>query len=99
MGWLINYYFDYDRKDDAVKIAKDGAEVFSYTGLVTMSKLLERMGQLDDAEQYLRKTADRYPSAAGELRDFYIRNHEKSPNYAKAADQLQQKTFPHGIEK
>jgi hypothetical protein len=98
MEWLVNYCYDHDQKDEAMKIAKYGAEVFSYRGLEIMSKLLERMGKLDEAEGYLKTAEKRYRSY-GDLREFYIRNHDKSKKYAEAEEELRQKTFPGGPQR
>ena len=41
--WLINHYFDTNRRDEAVMVAKDAAEVYSFRGLESAGKLMERM--------------------------------------------------------
>ena len=77
-SWLVNYYFDIGQKQKAMDIASMAADVYSYGGLQTMAKLLERMQKLEEAEQYYARIARRY-NAEEELVNFYFR-HNKVPN-------------------
>ena len=95
--WLINYYFDHDRKDDAFRVAKEAAEVYSAGGLAAMASLLERSGDLAQAEEYFRKIDERY-EGENELAVFYVRNRDRSPEYAKAARAATAKAFPDDLE-
>jgi tetratricopeptide (TPR) repeat protein len=95
--WLVNYYFDHGRKDEAFAIAKDAAEVHSASGLKTMARLLERTGDLVGAEEYFRKIDERY-SGHSELANFYARNQTKSARYAAAVEEALATIFPGGIE-
>ena len=93
MDWLVNYYFDHDQKDRAMSIAQEGAEVYSYGGLETMLKLLERMNRLDEAESYGQKIAERYNTQSA-LAAFYLRH---PAQYQAKFDALVKDTFPQGL--
>lgn len=95
--WIVDYYFDNGRVDDALKIATDAAEVYSYAGLSTMAHLMERMERYPKAEDYYKKIRDRYDDSH-ELDSFYERNRDRDPEYARAADVLKKAAFPAGIE-
>jgi tetratricopeptide (TPR) repeat protein len=95
--WLVNYYFDHGRKDEAFAIAKYAAEVYSASGLETMARLLERTGDLEGAEEYFKKIEERY-SGHSDTTLFYLRNQAKSARYAAAAKEGVARMFPHGIE-
>ena len=95
--WLINYYFDHGRKDDAFHIAKEVAEVYSARGLAAMANLLERTGDLAQAEDYFRKIDERYEDG-NDLAIFYVRNRAHSPEYEAAARNAIAKIFPNDLE-
>lgn len=99
MGWLVNYYYDHGKTDDAMRIASDAADAYSQVGLVTMADLYDRMGRLDLAEWYLKKAQARYPESTEEdLLDFYARNRDKSPAYAAAEKEFRSHAFPNGAD-
>jgi hypothetical protein len=95
-AWLVDYYFEHGRKDEAFKIAQAGAEVYSMDGLDTMATLLERSGKVEEAERYLLKIKERY-SEEGTLGAFYERNKSRSVQYAQAARAAVDKIFPEGL--
>jgi len=99
MGWLVNYYFEHDRKEEAFKIAREGAEVYSQDGLVEFANLLDRMGQVENAEWYLKQAYERYPnSTRDDLVDFYARHRDKSPAYLDEEKKFRAMIFPDGVE-
>lgn len=95
--WIVDYYFDHGRTDDALKIAKDAAEVYSHSGLCTMGHLMERMKRYPEAEEYYKKVQKRYDDSAV-LNAFYIRNRDQVPEYGRLSEHLKASTFPKGIE-
>jgi tetratricopeptide (TPR) repeat protein len=97
-GWLVSYYFDNGRRDEAMKIATDAAEAYSYSGLQTMATLLEKMGRLREAEDYYKKIRERY-SESYELDGFYVRHQGEDPAYARIAAQQTAMLFPSGLQK
>jgi tetratricopeptide (TPR) repeat protein len=99
MGWLVSYYYDHGQKDKAMAIAKEGAEVYSYDGLLTMMKLLARMGELDQAEDYGQKIKERY-NDSGPLIVFYHQQellNATGPYKAKFDDAILS-VFPLGLK-
>lgn len=96
--WIVNYYFDHNRQNDALKIATHAAEVYSFSGLETMAKLMERMGRFEDAEKHFTAISERY-DASGPLASFYLRHQEKNASYAAAFKSLTAAVFPKGMEK
>ena len=98
-GWLVDYYFDRGKKDRALEIAKDAAEVYSNVGLTTMAKLQERMDNSHEAESFFEKIKERYDDA-GPLIAFYQRQVTLHPN-ADFAEKLRlniNAIFPGGIK-
>jgi len=78
-GWLVNYYYDHDRQQDALRLARQAAVVYCEQGLETMANLLERMGKFDDAEDYNKQIQDRYDNK-GPLAGFYYRGWKDRSN-------------------
>lgn len=95
--WLVTHYFDNGRTDDAVKIATAAAEVYSYRGLETMAKLMERMDKWEEAAKYLAAIGERYNDNAP-LIAFLERNQERDPKIADAYKQALAPVFPEGIQ-
>ena len=95
--WIVDYYFDHGRVDDALKIATDAADVYSHAGLCTMAHLMERMKRYSEAERYYEKVHKRYDDQAV-LDTFYLRNRDNAPEYARRSDQLKAAAFPRGME-
>ena len=95
--WIVNYYFENGRQDDAVKIATDAAEVYSSRGLKTMARLMERMNKLDEAEKYFGNIMERYQDS-GPLTAFCFR-HKDAPKFDKLFRKIVAATFPDGMKK
>ena len=66
------YDFENGRTQEATRLADEAAAVYSYAGMVTKAKLLERTGQFDAAEALLQTTTTRYDNAT-DLTAFYLR--------------------------
>ncbi len=96
--WIVNYYFENGRKEDAVKIAADAAEVYSYSGLGTMARLMERMNKPEETEKYLRQIMERYDDV-GPLLDFCLRHKEANPKLVETIKSLTAEVFPDGMRK
>lgn len=93
MRWLVDYYFDNNRQEDALKIATEGAETYSSTGLETMADLMERLGKLDEAERHHAAILSRYDDP-GPLIGFYERHKATNPAYAEKQSAL----IPGGLD-
>jgi tetratricopeptide (TPR) repeat protein len=96
VDWLVNYYYDHNRKTEAFEVATMAAGVYSYRGLSTMANLCARAGRLLDAETYFQKAAERYDSWA-ELAQFYSK-YPAQPKFADAFQRTIVKIFPKGEE-
>jgi tetratricopeptide (TPR) repeat protein len=97
VAWLVNYYYDHGQQDRALSIAKDAAEVYSSTGLTTMMNLQEKMGHLDEAEDYGQKILERYDDS-GPLTLFYKRHADGgNANFQAKLDALTKTAFPQGL--
>jgi hypothetical protein len=96
--WLVNYLDDHGRKEKALAIAKDGAEVYSFGGLETMAKLQEKHGELKDAEQNFKNIAERYENDRP-LTAFYRRNQDKEPAFKALLEKAEHEVFPDGLKK
>lgn len=100
VGWLMDYYFDHRRPDDALALARMGEEVYSTAGLRLMARLMERMGRYREAESYYKKIEERYHS--GDLSDqFYIRYEQRigDGRYRAEAQEALKKVFPQGLQR
>jgi tetratricopeptide (TPR) repeat protein len=96
-SWYVNYLDDQGRKAEATALAQEAAEVYSYRGLETMARLMEKRGQLKDAENYFQKIAERYEDKS-QVQAFYVRN-ASDPMFAAVGGPMRTQIYPHGIEK
>jgi tetratricopeptide (TPR) repeat protein len=96
-SWLVNYYYDHGRKDEALRLATFAADVYSSSGLTTMAKLCERMGKFSEAEKYFLAIQERYNDSFG-LCLFY-RRHADNKDYKQKGDVLEKNIFPEGLKK
>lgn len=97
VDWLVNYEYDQGRKQKAFALAREAAAIYSANGLLTLARLLEKDGQLDDAQEYFKKVADRYESP-GDLIAFYMR-HAEDRRWKEQAEGVIREHFPNGLEK
>jgi hypothetical protein len=76
------------------------AEVYSYQGLEIMARLLERLGRLDEAEDYFGKINERYTDN-GPLFAFYLRQDNAHPGgaYARKRQRFEHRVFPDGLQR
>jgi hypothetical protein len=95
--WLVNYYFDHGRKEDAVKIALEAAAVYSNAGLVTAANLMARMEKWEEGARYLVAYAERYEDK-GPLARFLAKHRERAPSLDEAYKKLVASVFPKGME-
>ncbi len=81
--WVVDYYADRGRNEEAAAVARQAAEVGSEGGLSTMGWLSERLDRWDDAERYYRQVYERYGNEGFLLR-FYVRADRRRPEGAYA---------------
>ena len=94
--WLADYYYDHGRRDEALAIAEMAADVFSSSGLQTAAHIMERDQRLDQAEELLKKQAERYRESSA-LAAFYARHRQANPRYAEEYEKHLPKIFPEGM--
>ena len=70
--WLVYYYLDHGREPDALRVAEEAADTFSARGILTLARLLERLGRVADAESWVKKETERYDDAQS-LEEFQMR--------------------------
>lgn len=97
--WLINYYYEQGKTDDALALARMAAEVYSFKGLKAMADLSEKMGNLSIAEEHFQKIHERYDDVSP-LFLFYQRQVAKDPAspLASRMESLLGSTFPEGLK-
>ena len=98
LGQYVNILFDRGDTQEAMRVAKLAAGVYSGGGLFTLGNLYERLGKYDDAVAQYRKITARYESKNRE-NTFYIRYGQRH-----GGDRFQQETalalaevFPGGL--
>jgi len=95
VGHLVDYYYDHNNKDKALQIAQNAAEVYSCQGLLTYTRLLEKMGNLADAEKNAQAIAERYDDRS-ELDRLYAAHKDFFHDQNKI---LMDQVFPQGMDK
>lgn len=84
----------------ALQMAKEAAEVNSFSGLVAYGALLDLSGDTLHAEMLYRRAVDRYGSEhSGELLAFLMRHQADHPVYAADSKRLMGQIFPNGWER
>lgn len=94
-GWLVNYRFDHDQKKQALEVATMAANSYSATGLKVMADLQEKMGALEEAEEYFKNIQKRYRDDFS-ITSFYLRNRTKNPAYEAFIAPIEKKVFSNG---
>lgn len=95
--WIVNYYFEHNRQEDALKIAKDAAEVYSFRGLETAARLMERMSRWKEATEHYGAIAERYGDSTPLVR-YLARNKASVPEVATIYDGVVKSLFPDGMK-
>jgi tetratricopeptide (TPR) repeat protein len=99
VGWLVSYHHGRGNNKRALEVAREAAEVYCGSGLLTLARLYERLGRWEDAEEHFRKESERY-GRENQLLAFYIR-HERAgrgSRYDAQRRRLLDKIFPSGLE-
>lgn len=96
-AWLVNYYCDHGRKDEALALAKRAAETYSADGLVTLANLYEKMGKLSEAEDYFWKIDERYGEPSYVVM-FYGRHRKEFPSSSTGMKKLTDEIYPDGVK-
>jgi tetratricopeptide (TPR) repeat protein len=96
--WVVSYYYGAGNQKRALEIATFAAEVYSQSGLETMGRLQEKMGNLSEAERYLAQLEERYDDK-GPLLEFYARQSQGDPAAVHGTkwQEMKAAVFPEGI--
>jgi hypothetical protein len=91
IDWLVNYYYDHTNTVKAVEIADMAADVYSYRGLETKAKLMEKMKNYEEAERLYLAIDERYDDKKIVFR-FYQRalGATQDPKYQTKLDAMKQ---------
>ncbi len=95
-SWLVDYYLDHDKKDEAKKLATFAGEVYSYGGLGTLAHFYERQGQLKEAEKTYKDQVERYTNETWDLNAFYLRN-KNNPLFKAESDKVVKYHLSYGL--
>jgi tetratricopeptide (TPR) repeat protein len=100
LDWLVDFYFDRGQTQDALRVARYGAGVSSGAGLLTMARLMERLGDDESAEDWYERTVEGYRVRTHLLR-FYLRHDQRHPGgrFASEARDAEREIFPGGLER
>ncbi len=103
VNWLVNYYYDQGRVEEARTIADMAADVYCAWSLYTRAYLSERMGQPVEAERLYVARAERYDGeepVSYPLVGFYYRmaRVQKDGEYEARLEELLSRVFPEGLE-
>ncbi len=96
--WLIDYYFEQGKPDEALRLAESAAETYSGPALLKLGETLDRLGRYEEARQQFEAVRDRYRDDAA-LRRFYIRAYllRKEARYEEQAKRALATYFPKGL--
>lgn len=100
MHWLVQYYYKHNRVPDAIKVADECADVYSFQGLLTKAYLLEWMQKYEEAEKVHRQIVERYDRKEA-LGWFYARYQLRvgDGKFGPQADEMIRVVFPNGLQK
>jgi hypothetical protein len=97
--FLVRYYHDRNRADEATRVAEDAAETGSGSGLHTMGLLLEWRGKLAEAEDYFTRIERVYDDPDSLVAFYYRMAQQGRADYQAKFDRSIRETFPAGLEK
>lgn len=98
--WLVRYWWDTGRRDRALALAKESADVGSSTGLRTYGFLLMILGRDDEALELFEEDARHY-RWKGHVATFYLHKARETGDQAwvQRASATVPDIFPNGIER
>lgn len=99
-GWLVDYYRAQGRTGPALQLAEQSAGTGAAAGYITVGRLYERLGRLDDAEAAFTSNAQAYDAPA-ELLGFYYRAVvvRKDDAYQDLWERELERVFPNGLSR
>jgi tetratricopeptide (TPR) repeat protein len=98
--WLVRYYLNHNRKSKAAEIAKEGGEVYSFSGLVAQAVFFEMTSNYESALKWFAAIDERYNDSTPVL-EFCLRYKEKTGDtrFDSEVQNRINKLFPKGVEK
>jgi hypothetical protein len=96
--WLVRRYHDLGEAERAEVLARRGADVHAYQGLVTLGDLYDWRNRVTAAARAYQTAAERYDIYT-DLLGFYLRRVAQDPSLQPDIDELTPKIFPEGIER
>jgi hypothetical protein len=100
IGWLVNYYWDTDKRERAVELAEAAGDTGSGSGMEILGIVRERQGRDEEAVAIFTEIAGRYQDGGWALAGHDLRQARRTGSAAwvtRAAQQVP-KIFPNGIE-
>lgn len=97
--WLVLYYMRTNRMPQALKLASEANEVFSYGGINTLAFYYEKTGDLAQAEELFVRASKRYNNTS-DLLGFYYRQAElgREQQFKDAWLRELKIVFPNGLQ-
>jgi hypothetical protein len=98
-SWLVDYYLEHDEKERALAVAGEAAATYSAIGLLTYARTLERVGRLEEAEDYYLRIRDRYEGTHDHLGFYYRRARiDGDETFEARFEDSLRAVFPEGLE-
>ncbi len=97
--WLVDYYLDRSRPEEAMQVAAEAAATGSAAGYAALARVAERSGKLEEAERLFGRILERYDND-GPLLAFYIRQDQLGVRrFAEPARRALSVVFPEGLKR
>jgi tetratricopeptide (TPR) repeat protein len=98
-SWLVEYYFERGRTEEALALSREAAAVYSGAGLVVHARLLERLGRLEEAEDHYLRIRERYDTPEDVIGFYYRRARvEGDETFEARLEDSVRELFPSGLE-
>ena len=97
--WLVFYYERNNEPQRARALAETAADAYSHTALRTLARLLERRGEVEEANKIFEAIVKRYPAAIETLAGFLYRRAvvHRDARFTKRWEEVRATTFPNGL--
>jgi hypothetical protein len=97
-SWLVDYYLRNNQEKKALEVAGEAASTYSSIGLRVYAGALERLGRLEEAEDYYLRIRDRYEGTT-HLGFYYRRVRvDGLTEYETRFEDALRAVFPDGLE-
>jgi tetratricopeptide (TPR) repeat protein len=98
LGVYVNILFDRGATSEALRVAKEAADIYSQMGLFTLGFVYERLGRFDEAVAQYAKITERYQDKKFE-NAFYVRYRQRygDSRFREEAERATAELFPSGL--